>query len=92
MENGRYFVVTLSAGPHVFRSNDGRAGLNLDLDYNLHWLNDGSQCSRPPSRNPVLELSQPHSDHSRVVARELQAAVGFIAIPQAHGLPHSILV
>ncbi|HEY7352317.1 MAG TPA: DUF2846 domain-containing protein [Terriglobales bacterium] len=31
MENGRYFVVTLSPGQHVFRSNDKQAGINLDL-------------------------------------------------------------
>lgn len=31
MENGRYFVVTLPAGPHVFRSNDKQAGINLDV-------------------------------------------------------------
>jgi len=31
MENGRYFVVTLPAGQHIFRSNDKQAGVNLDL-------------------------------------------------------------
>jgi hypothetical protein len=31
MENGRYFVVTLAPGQHVFRSNDKQAGINLDL-------------------------------------------------------------
>lgn len=31
MENGRYFVVTLPAGTHVFRSNDKQAGINLDV-------------------------------------------------------------
>jgi hypothetical protein len=31
MENWRYFVVTLSPGQHVFRSNDKQAGINVDL-------------------------------------------------------------
>lgn len=31
MENGRYFVVTLAPGQHVFRSNDKQAGINLDV-------------------------------------------------------------
>jgi len=31
MENGRFFVVTLPAGKHVFRSNDKQAGIDVDL-------------------------------------------------------------
>ncbi|HWG59657.1 MAG TPA: DUF2846 domain-containing protein [Candidatus Acidoferrales bacterium] len=31
MENGRFFVVTLPPGNHVFRSNDKQAGVAVDL-------------------------------------------------------------
>lgn len=31
MENGRYFVVTLPPGKHLFYSNDKQAGVELDL-------------------------------------------------------------
>ena len=31
MENGRYFVVTLAPGKHVFRSNDKQSGIDVDL-------------------------------------------------------------
>lgn len=31
MENGRYFIVKLDPGKHVFRSNDKQAGVDLDL-------------------------------------------------------------
>jgi len=31
MENGRYFVVTLAPGRHVFRSNDKQSGIDVDL-------------------------------------------------------------
>lgn len=31
MENGRFFVVKLPAGTHVFRSNDKQAGIDVDL-------------------------------------------------------------
>jgi len=31
MENGRFFVVKLPAGKHVFRSNDKQAGVEEDL-------------------------------------------------------------
>lgn len=31
MDNGKYFVVTVTPGQHVFRSNDKQAGINVDL-------------------------------------------------------------
>lgn len=31
IENGRYFVVTLAPGKHVFRSNDKQSGIDVDL-------------------------------------------------------------
>lgn len=31
IENGRFFVVKLPAGKHVFRSNDKQAGIDVDL-------------------------------------------------------------
>src|SRR6185437_8444429 len=31
MENGRYFIVTLNPGKHLFHSNDKQAGVELDL-------------------------------------------------------------
>lgn len=31
MDNGKYFLVTLTPGQHVFRSNDKQAGINVDL-------------------------------------------------------------
>ncbi len=31
MDNGRYFVVTLAPGKHLFHSNDKQAGIDLDL-------------------------------------------------------------
>lgn len=31
MDNGKFFVVTLAPGQHLFRSNDKQAGINVDL-------------------------------------------------------------